>query len=172
MVIEKENFYKLEKLHIDDATELFNLIFQNKNHLRKWLNWVDNTKHVSDTLNFIEMTLNKEKTTLSIVRKIVVKDKIIGLISLNDEGEEVFNLGYWLSHDYCNKGLMTLIVKNFISTSNLKFSKSLIIRAQPLNIASNKIAKNCGFHFEHMQKNAEIHQDKFIDLNIYKLMRK
>ena len=94
MIIEK-NFYKLEKLHLDDASELFNLIHQNKSHLSKWLNWVDNTKHVSDTLNFIEMTLNKEKTTLSIVRKIIVEDKIIGLISLNDEGEELFNLGYF-----------------------------------------------------------------------------
>ena len=47
----------LRLLREEDAEELFLRNDQNRDHLRQWMPWLDETKSASDTLNFIRRSL-------------------------------------------------------------------------------------------------------------------
>jgi hypothetical protein len=48
---------KLRLLKEEDAEEVFLRNDQNRDHLRQWMPWLDETKSASDTLNFIRRSL-------------------------------------------------------------------------------------------------------------------
>jgi hypothetical protein len=49
----------LRLLREEDAQELFLRNDQNRDHLRQWMPWLDETKSASDTLNFIRRSLDR-----------------------------------------------------------------------------------------------------------------
>src|SRR5215467_2117525 len=50
---------ELRLLELRHAEEMFALIDQNREYLRRWLTWVDDTRAVSDSRNFIRNTLQQ-----------------------------------------------------------------------------------------------------------------
>jgi len=53
----------LKDLELETANDLFNLINLNRNHLRKWLTWVDDTKYLEDTIYYIQSVLSGDMLT-------------------------------------------------------------------------------------------------------------
>jgi hypothetical protein len=49
----------LRLLREEDAQELFMRNDQNRDHLRQWMPWLDETKSATDTLNFIRRSLDR-----------------------------------------------------------------------------------------------------------------
>ena len=106
-----------------------------------------------------------------VFRKIVVNDKIIGTISV-EQKEDVYRkdgeIGYYLLQEEYSKGIMTESVKQICE---IAFQELDIIRITGLvyepNIASRKVLARNGFILEGIMKNAVIKDENMFGLCIY-----
>lgn len=106
-----------------------------------------------------------------IFREIVVNDKIIGTISV-EQKEDVHRkdaeIGYYLLQEAYSKGIMTEAVKLICE---IAFRELDIIRITGLvyepNIASRRVLEKNGFTLEGMMKNAVIKNGDIFNLCIY-----
>jgi ribosomal-protein-serine acetyltransferase len=147
----------LRQLQINEARELFDLTDHNREYLRKWLPWVDETKSPEDSEQFITDTLRKRQEGSEYGFGIVANGKVIGHISLmhlsDDEDPEI---GYWIASDQSGKGITTRAAKALtdFGLQTLHLDK-IVIKADTNNVASNKIAEKLGYTLEGTINDAE-----------------
>ncbi len=106
-----------------------------------------------------------------VFREIVVNDKIIGTISV-EQKEDVYRkdaeIGYYLLQEEYSKGIMTESVKQICE---IAFQELDIIRITGLvyepNIASRKVLERNSFILEGIMKNAVIKNENIFGLCIY-----
>jgi len=138
----------LKALTQEDADKLFELTDSNRQYLAEYLPWVDRTNEVSDSLNFIEKTVQERAEGESYGFGIFYQGELVGHTSLMHIGdtERPPEIGYWISDSASGKGLTTSCTKALtefgFSTINLE---EIIIRADVENIGSNKVAENAGY---------------------------
>ncbi|MNJ40025.1 putative ribosomal N-acetyltransferase YdaF [compost metagenome] len=77
------NDLQLKLLEMRHAEEMFKLSDQNRVHLREWLPWVDDTKSVEQTKEFIQLSLNFFADNNGFSSGIFYKEKIVGCIGLH-----------------------------------------------------------------------------------------
>ncbi len=133
------------------AQEMFALVNKNREHLRLWLPWVDATKTIEDTINYLTSKETDFETHQKVEYGIYIGPKYIGNIAMfglnwTDRSGEI---GYWIDADYQGKGYMTeavqLLEKYFFEECELN---RIVIRCSEHNGASNQVAKKCGYTFE------------------------
>ena len=138
---------RLRQLDISDADVLFNLVDQNREYLRHWLPWVDHTQTTSDSEAFIIENLRKRREGSTYGYAIIFEGKLVGHISLmHITGGKDPEIGYWISSDVSGRGIVKLaagvLTKFGLNTLGLD---KIVIKAEPDNIASNKIAEKLGY---------------------------
>ena len=140
----------LRQLDISEAGVLFNLTDQNRNHLRHWLPWADNTQTPSDSKAFIIENLRKRREGSTYGYAIIFKGKLVGHISIMHitDGKDP-EIGYWISSDAAGRGVVKLAAGALteFGFSTLGLNK-IVIKAEPDNIASNKIAEKLGYELK------------------------
>src|SRR5687768_6830448 len=104
----------LERSH---AEELFRLSHQNRNYLRQWLPWLDETRSPKDTENFIEMTKKQFAANNGFQSGIWQSSKIIGVIGFHgiDWNNQNTSIGYWIGESFQGKGVMTKACRAYIN---------------------------------------------------------
>ncbi|MCZ2991029.1 GNAT family N-acetyltransferase, partial [Acinetobacter baumannii] len=114
----------LEKHHKE---ELYQLLDQNRNHLRKWLPWVDGTKSADAYDEIFPMWLKKFAEGDGFESGIRYKGKLVGMVGIHPVswGKKATSLGYYLAEDAGGKGIMTRSVKAVLhyAFENLKLNK-------------------------------------------------
>lgn len=118
-------------------------------------------------LNMVKETEGKK----GVFREIVVNDKIIGTISV-EQKEDVHRkdaeIGYFLLPEECSKGIMTEAVRQIC---DIAFQELDIIRITGLvyepNAASRKVLEKNGFVLEGLMKNAVVKNEAIYHLCIY-----
>lgn len=110
-----------------------------------------------------------------IVRAISVDEKTVGSIGIfvkEDVLEKSAELGYWLSQDYWNNGIMTEAVKIICREA---FSKFDIIRifAEPFeyNTASRAVLEKAGFTYEGTMRNGIYKNGNICSYCVYSILR-
>lgn len=110
-----------------------------------------------------------------IVRAISVDEKAVGTIGIfvkEDVLEKSAELGYWLSQDYWNNGIMTEAVKIICREA---FSKFDIVRifAEPFecNAASRKVLEKAGFTYEGTMRNGIYKNGNICSYCVYSVLR-
>ena len=159
--------------------ELRKWTIEDSESLIKMCNAIDRS-YLSDRLPYpytkasAEWWLNKVKENegkKGIFREIVVDDRIIGTISV-EQKEDVFRkdaeIGYYLLQEEYSKGIMSEAVKLICE---IAFKELDIIRItgqvyEP-NIASRRVLEKNGFILEGIMKNAVIKNGNIFDLCIY-----
>jgi ribosomal-protein-serine acetyltransferase len=101
--------------------------------------------------------------------------QLAGLVGLKDI--DYLNLkteiGYWLVENMTGKGVMTRSVKALIEFIFQVMKMNRIqIKCGVGNRKSSTIPKRLGFVFEGVERAGEKHQNKFIDLEVYSLLKK
>ncbi|MNX95928.1 Ribosomal-protein-serine acetyltransferase [compost metagenome] len=138
----------LVQLQPDQADRLFELTDKNREYLGRFLPWPPYVKAVDDSRKHIEETLENRANDSTYTYGIELNGEIVGDISLRNmkDTSRIPEIGYWISPDYSGRGLTTRAVQALtnlgVSTLGLK---KIIIRADPDNIASNKVAKKAGY---------------------------
>ena len=175
----------MEKLSIDDDLYLENvriayaeLIFKSidadREHLRRWLPFVDHTRVVRDTELFIRSIVDKPRGERDDVYMIWYKHEFAGLIGFKDTDRinSKVEIGYWLLKRMTGKGIATRATGKMINLAfrNLKMNR-IQIRCGVGNTRSSAIPRRLGFTLEGIERAGERHSDRFIDLEIYSLLR-
>lgn len=170
--IDEDVAIRLTALH--DAEEIFELTDGSRHYLREWLPWLDTTKTVKDTKEFIQYSLQNYAENKSLNTVILFKGKIVGVAGFNelDWSNKIAYIGYWLSRDYQGYGIMTKVSKALTTYAfkELKLNR-VDIRAAEGNLKSRAIPERLKFENEGKIRNAEWLYDHYVDHIVYGMLR-
>lgn len=160
-----------EKHH---AEALFALIDGNRDHLRRWFPWEEQTRDVDDTLQFIKGVRQGYADNEAIPTGVWFKGHIAGTLSLFDINWDVGSgeIGYWLGAGYEGRGIITrscrALIRYAFETLDLN---RIVICCRPDNRRSSAVAKRLAFTHEGTLRQYARHGDKLHDREVYSLLR-
>jgi ribosomal-protein-serine acetyltransferase len=161
----------LEEKH---AEELFALIDRNRDHLRRWLPWVEATLTAADSAAFIRRSLDQQARQEAVVDGVFLEGRLAGVVSLVrvDLANRSAMIGYWLGEVQQGKGLMTRACQAMIDYAFGEMGLNrLEIKAAPGNSKSLAVAVRLGFSLEGVERQAAWLYDHFEDMVVYSLLR-
>jgi ribosomal-protein-serine acetyltransferase len=137
----------------DDAPELFRCVDASRQHLRPFLNWVDQTTQVEHSLQFIHMSIAQQHAGEGLALGIFLQQerRLIGGIGLHHwhRSEQRAQIGYWISKDCEGRGLMMRSAARLIDFGFRKLSlNKLEIHCLARNMRSLSLAQRLGFQLE------------------------
>jgi len=164
--IKVDNQITLRQLMLDEADQLYRLVDNNREYLKEWLPWVEGTQSSEDSKKFISETLEKREDGNEYGYGIFVDGKLEGhtsLMHIRDGGEP--EIGYWIDETMSGQGISTKAGRALteFGFNTLGLGK-IIIKADPKNIGSNKIAEKLGYKLIHQE-----HDDRIGNANVYSL---
>ena len=119
--------------------------------------------------------VSQNKAVSGIYRAIVADEKVVGSISV-EQKEDVYRIdgeiGFMLHGDYCNKGIMTEVVRQMytIVFRDLPIERITANIFQP-NTASMQVLSKNGFVHEATLRNAVIKNNEIYNLCIFGLTK-
>lgn len=127
------------------------------------------------TLTFIQESIKNNRQGSALTYIVKKEKQIIGVVCIHhpiDVTNKMGKIGYWIDEKHSQKGYATtatrfIIDKGFV---HLDLDK-LELHTATTNLASNRIAKKLGFTFEGVKVHSECLYGRFVDHNIYSLMR-
>ena len=104
-----DNETELRTFEIEDADELYALVDENREHLHRWMGWVDTTASVEQMRAFIRHSQARQAQENGFNAGIFYQDKLVGVIGFHfvDHEDRKTEIGYWLAASMQGKGLMT-----------------------------------------------------------------
>jgi len=165
---------ELRLLEEEHAQELFELTDCSRDYLRKWLPWVDATKEVEDSRQFILKALEQYETTGAVNAGIWHQGRLAGVISfvMTDLYNRNTWIGYWLGEHYQGKGLMTAACRVMLATAFEEMGLNRVeIRAATDNDRSRAIPEGLGFRLDGILRQSTWLNDHFQDMAVYSLLR-
>lgn len=166
---------KLRQLESADAKEIFETIASQREYLGKWLPFVEFTRNISDSEEYVNSIVNAPEESAELVFTIRHKGDFIGLIGFRDTDRmnKKTEIGYWLSEYAQKQGIMTRAVKTLCDWS---FQQDDINRIQVKcavgNTASSNIPKRLGFLLEGIERQGELLTGNiFVDLETYSILK-
>lgn len=164
----------LKPLAVEDAVDMFRLIDNNRFHLREWLPWVDDTKVVEDSVDFISLTLEQKARNQGLHFGIWYKGKLAGTLGVHriDWANSKTEIGYWLAESFQGLGLMTSAVRTYMKEYifGVWDLNKVEICAAWENGKSRAIPERLGFHLEGVLRQNEYLYDRFVDHAVYSLV--
>ena len=170
-----ENTY-LRPLQISDAEDIFNTIDSQREYLGRWLPFVESTRSIADSEEFINSVIGVPDNKTEFLFVIIADNKFAGLAGFKESDSRNLKteIGYWLSVPYQGMGIMTESVKRLcdFGFDTLKMNR-IQIKCAVGNIRSSNIPKKLGFQFEGTQRDGErVSEGEFRDIEIYSLLRR
>lgn len=161
----------LRPLLYDDAIDIYDAIDSQREYLRRWLPFVDSTKSLQFTQEFVSYSLNIDECTFTIRKN----DQFIGLIGFkaSDKENRKTEIGYWLMQEYQGRGIMSCAVKQLCQYAFEELAMNRIqIKCAVGNTPSSNIPKRLGFKFEGIEREGELFPDgSFADIEVYSLLK-
>ena len=165
---------RLREIEMSYAQQIFSIIDKDREYLREWLPFVDYTRMVEDTEAFIKgihaEPSDKKETTFVIIQE----NKVVGIIGFRgtDRANHKTEIGYWLAHDKQGQGLITNSCKTLLALSFTTLNMNrVMIKCAINNSKSNAIPKRLGFKFEGIERSGEFLNGKYVDLDVYSLLK-
>ncbi|WCG81803.1 GNAT family N-acetyltransferase [Pectobacterium sp. A5351] len=152
-----------------DADAIFTLIQQEKARLRRTLPWPDSVKTVDDTRETIRGNRKAFFAKTAAVYVIRWDNMLAGIVSFNTIQNKEGVIGYWIAEEFEGKGIVSQAVSTLIAAyTDAGLVERSIIKASTANTRSNAVAQRLGFHFHHIEKDAERVGEQWFDHNIYR----
>lgn len=133
----------------EDAPELFRCVDASREHLRPFLNWVDNTTRIEHSLQFIQMATTQLTNAEGFALGIYLQENrtLIGGIGMHNYMPEQgrAQIGYWIAKGHEGRGLMLRSAQRFIDFlfQRLQLNK-IEIHCLPQNTRSLELARRLG----------------------------
>lgn len=163
---------QLHRLDESNAQELFDLTDRNRDYLRQWLPWLDGTRTVADTREFLSQARREEERGSTVTLGIWVDDRLIGTAAmrLDDDPDACAQIGYWLSADLQGKGVMTRTVRALVDDAfKHRRRRCIEIHCAPGNLRSRAIPERLGFAVARVLPRVEWLYDHFEDHIVYEM---
>ena len=165
----------LEGIRLSMAEIIFFTINRDRQYLRKWLPFVNQTWKQADTEIFIKSIIQAPETKKNKVYSIWFNYEFAGLISLKDIDyiNRKVEIGYWLAEKMQGKGIATLSVSKLMDLAfkNLALNR-IQIKVAVGNAKSAAIPKRLKFQFEGIERDGEFHTTRFLDVEVYSFLKK
>jgi ribosomal-protein-serine acetyltransferase len=171
--IKVDHEIELKLLQIHDSVELFQLVDNNRFHLRKWLPWVDNITSPYQYNNLISSWLKQYYSNNGFQMGIRYHKKLVGVIGLHsiDWHNKQTSIGYYLGEDYGGKGIMIRSVRALLNYLFYQMQLHRVeIRCGKQNIKSSAIPERLGFTKEGLIRDGEFLYDHYHDLYVYGML--
>jgi ribosomal-protein-serine acetyltransferase len=156
-----------------DAAELFAVIDRNRDHLARWLPWVQPAYDVSAALAFIRAAQRQLERNDGFQSAIVCDGAIVGAVGFHhvDWQNRATSIGYWLAADHVGRGTMTAAVGALLDHAfGVWRLERVEIQAAVENRRSRAVPERLGFREEGVRSQAERHGDHFVDLVLYGML--
>ena len=161
----------LEERH---AAELFELTVRSREHLRPWMPWIDSTRTVADSVEFIKSSLEQFARGEGLITGIWYRGSLAGAISFVNisQANNSAMIGYWIGADYQRQGLVTRACKALVDYgfSELGLNRIAIWVATD-NLRSIAVPLRLGFVREGVERQAQRVNDRYVDIAVYSLLR-
>lgn len=165
--------FELRLFERHHTAALYDLVDQNRDHLRQWLPWVDDTQSTQDTAAFIERTLNNYAQENGFAAGIWYKGDLVGAVEYHywDFNQKKTEIGYWLSQHVTGSGIMTRVVHCLTQFAlvNLGLNRVEIMCAVG-NEKSAAIPQRLGYTLEGVQRQATLARHTHLDARIYAML--
>ncbi|MCB0839634.1 MAG: GNAT family N-acetyltransferase [Bacteroidetes bacterium] len=163
----------LKSINMDDARRIFDLVDANRKHLEAWLSWIQKLQSVKDSKSFIRAIRYKDVFAGRWVYGIYYQDQLVGMIDFND-GDRDLNqvaIGYWLSHDFQGKGIVTRAARKCIDyLFKEKQVHRVLIKCATDNYRSQAVANRLNFNWEGIDRDAGTVNGKSVDMINYGIL--
>ncbi len=169
-----EKNIKIEILKEQYSEELFALVDGNRNHLKKWLTWLDDSKTVESSRNFIALGLKRLSQNKGFESGVWFENKIAGVVGVYiNPSNNSATIGYWLGQNFQKNGIITKTCQAIINHlfEDLKINR-VEIRCATKNNRSIAIPERLGFKNEGILRDAELLYGKFHDLIVFGMLAK
>jgi ribosomal-protein-serine acetyltransferase len=163
----------LQQLRMAHAGIIFEAIDRDRNYLRRWLPFVDQTRKPEDTKDFIKQL--QQNLRNDYVYTIWYKGDFAGLAGYKDSDpvNQKTEIGYWLAENMQGKGIMIQTVKKLVDFAFRNLNRNRVqVKVAVGNHKSSAIPKKMGFIFEGIEREGEFHTDRFYDLELYSMLKK
>jgi ribosomal-protein-serine acetyltransferase len=158
----------------NDAGTLYAVIDAQREHLRRWLPWLDGTRSRDDILAFRRRVASQESECLGLTRVIERDNTLCGVVGFNriDLFNKRASLGYWLDPTYEGRGLCAKSCRLLIDYALTELGLNRVsIAAAVENRRSRALAERLGFKLEGVLRQAEWLYDHYVDLAVYGLLQ-
>lgn len=158
-----------------DAPDLFKLVDSSREHLRRWLPWLDDNKSVKDSESFIRSSLAQETSNNGFQAGIWHDGQLAGVIGLNGINwrDRQTMIGYWLGIEYQGQGIVTGACEALLKYAfEILGLNRVVIRAAEGNAKSIAVAKRLGFSCEGLLRENEWLYDHYLDMFVYAMLAK
>lgn len=162
----------LEERH---AAELFDVIERERSYLRQWLPWVDLTTEVEHTVHFIKTSLEQFANNEGFAAGIWWGSDIIGVLGTHktDWLNRKVEIGYWIATAFQGQGIITDACRAAINHAFCEWKLNRVeIHCAVGNEKSCAIPKRLGFQFEGLLREAQLVNGKYLDINIYGMLKR
>ena len=154
-----------------NASLMYKVLIQNKRFLLPWMQWLNDTKSVKDTHNFLIQSDKNWEQNKTYEYAVVLNDTIIGMcgaVTIDIQNKKV-ELGYWLAKDYRGHGYIMESVAVLEKELFKNGFNKIIIHTDVLNKNSVNIAKKLGYKLEAVLKQDRFlkHENRFRDTNCF-----
>ncbi|RTY89129.1 GNAT family N-acetyltransferase [Flavobacterium sp. GT3R68] len=170
MEIKIDENLRIELINESHSQAIFNMVDQNRTHLREWLPFVDRMESVLFAENFVKGSMQRNKDGVEYAFVIIDHETVVGRIGVYkiDNQNKIGEIGYWLVENLQGKGIVTKTCKALIDFcfSELELNR-MEIKCGTENHKSKTIPEKLNFTHEGVIRQGELLFDKFIDLNLY-----
>ncbi len=164
----------LRSVGLRDVDGLFGIICDSREHLGKWLPWVDFVQTIDDERHIVEQWMYDMQMRAAIHLCITFDDELVGLIGTHqiDWLNQRTSVGYWIGRERVRMNFATEATAVLLSYlfDNLRLHR-VSIQAATENAASNGVIKKLGFKWEGLLKENERVNQCFLDHNTYGMTR-
>lgn len=166
--------YALRLLEESDAEALSGVIDANRDHLGRWMSWVENERTPESVLPFIRVTRKQLADNDGLQTTIVDPDgRIVGMVGVHsvDWRNAKTSIGYWLVEDAQGRGVMTAAVRAYVDHAFGVWKLNRVtIQAAVDNARSRAVAQRLGFREEGVLREVERVGDRVLDHVVYAML--
>lgn len=163
----------LKLVEVRDSERIFELTDASRDYLKEWLPWLDYTKTVEDSRDFIRMSRKNYADNKTLNTAIVYQDEIVGMAGFNELGwvNKTAKIGYWLGQEYQGHGIMTRVAEALTDISFGHFGMNRTeIRVATGNVKSRGIPERLGYTEEGTLRQVEWLYDHYVDHVVYGML--
>lgn len=163
----------LQEPRLEDIDRLYELIEGNREHLQRWLSWIQRITTREHCRTFVNHVNYRNIFSGRWVYGIWYRDELAGLIDFN-EGDKQLNqvsLGYWLAHAYQGKYIMSRVVRTCLDYAfDEQHLHKVLIKTASDNFRSQAIPIRLRFSWEGLTHDAGTVNGRPIDMIIYSMV--
>ncbi len=168
-----DNETELRSFEIQDAEELYALVDTNREHLYRWMGWVDTTASVEQMRAFIRHSQARQAQENGFNAGIFHRDRLVGVIGFHyvDHEDRKTEIGYWLAASMQGKGLMTRACRAMVDYAFRELGLNRVeIQVAIDNLRSRAIPERLGFTQEGILRDDVWLRDRFVDHVVYGML--